>query len=296
MSGRSHHQDHSRKRSRWGAAASGGDPTSSNANTRNNQTSSDTIRSAPGSSPAVSDEDALRALQQEATAREKEQQQEKRRRRFDQNDRHRQRQRNDRERHQDRSDNRNLKADDYYGPASSSTREDRNNHPSDAPDAPPIKKDAPNFGLSGALSKDTKTGGMYKGVLLKFQEPPEARAPNTLWRFYVFKGEEQIETLHISKQSAYLVGRNAEICDISVQHPSCSSQHAVVQYRALPNKDGRLNCQPYIMDLESTNGTFLNGIRIDAARYYQLKKGDVLKFGASTREYVLLTSNTTSVK
>jgi smad nuclear-interacting protein 1 len=48
------------------------------------------------------------------------------------------------------------------------------------------------------------------------------------------------------------------------------------------------------MDLESTNGTFLNGIKIDPARYYQLKKGDVLTFGASTREYVLLTENTTS--
>ena len=30
-------------------------------------------------------------------------------------------------------------------------------------------------------------------------------------------------------------------------------------------------------------------------RYYELKKGDVIKFGASTREYVLLTENTTSL-
>jgi len=50
------------------------------------------------------------------------------------------------------------------------------------------------------------------------------------------------------------------------------------------------------MDLESTNGTFLNGVRIDSARYYQLIKGDVLTFGASTREYVLLTENTTSIR
>jgi smad nuclear-interacting protein 1 len=154
----------------------------------------------------------------------------------------------------------------------------------------------PNFGLSGALSKDAQSGNMYKGVVLKFKEPPEARAPNTQWRFYVFKRGQKdvIETLHISKQSAYLMGRNADIADIPMHHPSLSSQHAVLQFRALPNAEGRLLCQPYIMDLESTNGTFLNGIQIDAARYYQLKKGDVLTFGASTREYVLLTENTTS--
>lgn len=171
----------------------------------------------------------------------------------------------------------------------------------------------PNFGLSGALAKDTETGNVYKGVVLKFKEPPEARAPNTQWRFYVFKPKpgnskkskeddnDLVETLHVSKQSAYLMGRNGDICDIPLLHPSLSSQHAVLQYRAVPvpsDKIGappRLSCQPYIMDLESTNGTFLNGVRIDAARYYQLKRGDMLTFGASTREYVLLTENTTSV-
>jgi smad nuclear-interacting protein 1 len=152
--------------------------------------------------------------------------------------------------------------------------------------------------LSGALSKDAGgggTGGVYKGVVLKFQEPPEARAPNTQWRFYVFKGKDLLETLHIAKQSAYLLGRNPEISDVAILHPSLSSQHAVLQYRALPNKSGNLQCQPYIMDLESTNGTTLNGVKLDAARYYQLKKGDVLTFGASTREYVLMTENTTSI-
>ncbi len=46
--------------------------------------------------------------------------------------------------------------------------------------------------------------------------------------------------------------------------------------------------KPYIMDLESTNGTFLNGRRIASARYIELLAGDVLKFGSSSRDYVLL--------
>ncbi len=156
-----------------------------------------------------------------------------------------------------------------------------------------VEKKKPDFGLSGALLGDTsgKGGTVYKGVVLKFQEPLEARTPNTQWRMYVFKDDKQIDTLHIAKQSAYLIGRNEDVADILVSHPSLSSQHAVLQYRALPNKDtGKLSCQPYLLDLESTNGSFINGVRIDPARYYQLKKGDVLKFGASTREYVLLSA------
>ena len=45
---------------------------------------------------------------------------------------------------------------------------------------------------------------------------------------------------------------------------------------------------PYVMDLGSTNGTSINGEKIEAQRYYQLLEGDTLKFGASSREYVIL--------
>jgi smad nuclear-interacting protein 1 len=49
-----------------------------------------------------------------------------------------------------------------------------------------------------------------------------------------------------------------------------------------------IQCKPYLMDLESTNGTFINGQRIEDARYYELHKGDVLKFGDCSQEYVLM--------
>jgi hypothetical protein len=47
-------------------------------------------------------------------------------------------------------------------------------------------------------------------------------------------------------------------------------------------------CRPYIMDLQSTNGTFINGERIPDSRYVELKAMDCVKFGSSSREYVLL--------
>jgi smad nuclear-interacting protein 1 len=46
--------------------------------------------------------------------------------------------------------------------------------------------------------------------------------------------------------------------------------------------------KPYILDLKSANKTFLNGNEIEDARYYELLKGDCIKFGSSTREYVLI--------
>ena len=45
---------------------------------------------------------------------------------------------------------------------------------------------------------------------------------------------------------------------------------------------------PYIIDIGSANGTFLNNQKIEPQRYYELRENDVIKFGYSTREYVLL--------
>lgn len=160
--------------------------------------------------------------------------------------------------------------------------------------AEPKQKELANFGLSGALAKDTQTGNMYNGVLLKFTEPPEARTPNTRWRLYVFRDGKNIETLHISRQSAYLFGREKAVADILVEHPSLSRQHCVLQYRAVPDKSDStmVRCKPYLMDLGSAHGTFINGERLQEARYYELRKKDVIKLGASTREYILLTEYT----
>ena len=46
--------------------------------------------------------------------------------------------------------------------------------------------------------------------------------------------------------------------------------------------------RPYLMDLGSTNGTCVNGEKLEPARYVELLEGDVIRFGLSSREYVLL--------
>uniref|UniRef100_A0A8C1KVR8 Smad nuclear-interacting protein 1-like n=1 Tax=Cyprinus carpio TaxID=7962 RepID=A0A8C1KVR8_CYPCA len=155
--------------------------------------------------------------------------------------------------------------------------------------APAAEKEKPNFELSGALVEDTNT---FRGEVIKYNEPPEARIPKRRWRLYPFKNDEPLPVMYIHRQSAYLLGRLRKIADIPIDHPSCSKQHAVFQYRLVEftRADGTTGrrVKPYIIDLGSGNGTYLNNQRIEPQRYYELKEKDVLKFGFSSREYVLL--------
>jgi smad nuclear-interacting protein 1 len=162
----------------------------------------------------------------------------------------------------------------------------------DEGDKEPPEKQKPDFGLSGKLAEDTNK---VHGIVIKYAEPPEARRPKRRWRLYPFKGEQTLPTLYIHRQSCYLIGRDRKICDLPVDHPSCSKQHAVLQYRLVPfeRNDGTQGkrVRPYIIDLESSNGTFVNNQKIDPKKYVELLEKDVVKFGFSSREYVMLHEN-----
>ena len=156
-----------------------------------------------------------------------------------------------------------------------------------------VKKDPdaqkPNFTLTGKLAEDTNT---FNGVVIKYNQPAEARIPKKRWRLYPFKGDEALPFIPIHRQSAYLLGRERRVADIPIDHPSCSKQHCVIQFRLVEYKkdDGEIGkrVRPYIIDLESANGTFVNNNKIQPRRFYQLFEKDMIKFGFSTREYVLL--------
>ena len=152
-----------------------------------------------------------------------------------------------------------------------------------------LEKEKANFGLSGALATDMKSGNVVNGVQLKWSEPLDAAHPTKQWRLYSFKGEELVDTLHIHRQSAYLIGRDDRVVDIHTAHASCSKQHAVIQFRSR-KVDEKTVTKPYVMDLGSANKTYLNGEVIDDSRYYELRGQDSLRFGASTREFVLIDS------
>ncbi|KAE8226616.1 hypothetical protein CF319_g819 [Tilletia indica] len=150
---------------------------------------------------------------------------------------------------------------------------------------------APDFKSSGLLAAASNS---VDGVALKYHEPPEARKPKQGkgWRLYVFKDGKDEDLIHLTRQSCYLFGRERRVVDIPLEHPSASKQHAVIQFRQITTRsefgDESSSIRPFFIDLESANGSYLNGNEVPTSRYVELKSGDTLKFGASSREWVLL--------
>jgi smad nuclear-interacting protein 1 len=164
---------------------------------------------------------------------------------------------------------------------------ERDDGPSGAA-GPSAPKQQPNYATTGKLADESNK---VNGVVLKWSEPPDAAKPTKRWRLYVFKGKEALEPYHIHRQSAYLLGRERKVADIPLDHPSCSSQHAVLQYRMTEKQEAERATRlirPYVMDLNSTNGTYVNSKRIEPQRYLELLEKDVIRFGYSSREFVLL--------
>ncbi|KAJ0402900.1 hypothetical protein ATCC90586_006022 [Pythium insidiosum] len=98
-------------------------------------------------------------------------------------------------------------------------------------------------------------------------------------RLQVTKDGKTIEEVAIGRQACYLLGRNEDVCDYGMQHPSISRQHAVIVHR----RDGDV----VVMDLGSAQGTFVNGDEIATKEPHVLHEGDKLSFGVSTRTYVV---------
>lgn len=156
-----------------------------------------------------------------------------------------------------------------------------------APYSSPPKRN-PNYAPTGLLAAETNTV-TRTSIILKYNEPPSARLPssNSPWRLYIFKKSAHLSTLLLYERSCWLFGRERLVADVHIEHPSCSGQHAVVQFQHT-DVGGEAKVRPYVIDLESANGTIVNGERIPESRYVELKSQDVLKFGHSEREYVIL--------
>jgi smad nuclear-interacting protein 1 len=161
----------------------------------------------------------------------------------------------------------------------------------------PVNKEKPNFKTTGALAKHANRVEGTK-ISLKYHEPPEARKPpaSQPWRMFVFKGDDVVDTIELCQKSCWLLGRSHEVVDYVLEHPSSSGQHAVIQFRYIQKvvedefgvKSTRGKVKPYVIDLESSNGTELNGQTVEASRYFELRDKDILKFAGSEREYVVM--------
>ncbi len=79
-------------------------------------------------------------------------------------------------------------------------------------------------------------------------------------------GEE--DSIVISKPD-FVVGRNLDTCDYAIHNKSIGRAHARIQ-----STDGKF----YIFDLDSKNGTFINGNRLISNKRYELKPNDKISF------------------
>jgi smad nuclear-interacting protein 1 len=161
---------------------------------------------------------------------------------------------------------------------------------------PVPEKAKPNFGNSGVLAAASNTITQADGstVSLKYHEPAEARKPpsSDQWKLFVFKGKELVDTFALNARSCWLIGRDAAVVDLLAEHPSISKQHAVVQFRYVEKRneygDKLGKVKPYLLDLDSANGTLLNKEQVPSRRYLEIVHTDVLELGHSTREYVFM--------
>lgn len=98
--------------------------------------------------------------------------------------------------------------------------------------------------------------------------------------------------VELNERSCWLIGRERLVVDFPLDHPSCSKQHAAIQFRHVEKRnefgDRIGKVKPYAIDLESANGSKVNGDVIPGGRYIELRDKDMLQFGNSSREYVLM--------
>ena len=158
-----------------------------------------------------------------------------------------------------------------------------------------VEKEKPNFEPSGLLALQTN---LINGVVLKYSTPLDKGVPINDWRLYQFKHKSsEPQIIHsLCGIDHFIIGKDIRISNIILNNQSSSRQHAVIQFKKkIINsllKPGNNKVEsiivPYIIDLESTNGTYLNNEKIESAKYYELKHEDVLNFGDNLVDFVVI--------
>ena len=150
-----------------------------------------------------------------------------------------------------------------------------------------IVKELPNWNICSLylerqlIKKDKKTK-----YLLPFDsiEPTE----NNIYIMQILRpGSEDVETYELN-ESCTLIGRDS-MCDVQFKEKIVSGQHFVIQYRnvRLEINDNEQQIIPYIFDLGSKNGTFIDGKRIPSKQFVQLLNDDKITFDETGKSGII---------
>lgn len=156
----------------------------------------------------------------------------------------------------------------------------------------PDKKAAPVKAKTDAkpLAPPSKGPPGVKHPPVPYTEPPWGGKPpdSRPYALEILKNGAIVDTVPLNQRGYFVVGR-LPVCDVSLEHPSISRYHAVIQYRSLAGESESVGEEEgfYIHDLGSTHGTVVNKNKIPPKTYIRLRVGHVLKFGGSTRLFIL---------
>ena len=79
-------------------------------------------------------------------------------------------------------------------------------------------------------------------------------------------------------QYSNFIGRDTN-STVVLNHPSISKKHAKIEFD-IQTKDA------FLFDLNSTYGTFINGMKLNSKESIKLKSGDIISFGQSETKYI----------
>lgn len=137
---------------------------------------------------------------------------------------------------------------------------------------------------------------------LPYTEPHWSGTPTEPYFLSVIKNGIVNQRVDISKKPFHVFGR-LPCCDIALEHPSLSRYHAILQYHP-QTENGSLSTDEnalfsinpsesgfYVYDLGSTHGTVINKFKLQARCYFRLRVGQMVKFGGSSRLFLLEVSS-----
>ena len=148
------------------------------------------------------------------------------------------------------------------------------------------------------LEANTTVHSSSSDIKLPYTEPSwSEKPPSGLYQLLVIKNGVEIGTADISSRSYCVCGRLPS-CYIHLEHPSISCYHAVLQYRpdsdTTPQNESSIvfsntprEAGFYLYDLSSTHGTYLTKNKLQPRCYYRMRVGQSVKFGGSSRLFVL---------
>jgi hypothetical protein len=158
-----------------------------------------------------------------------------------------------------------------------------------------IIKEQPNYNLTGRLNVNKANCIISNNAISSssYNEPSDQAKPNDDWRLYCYEVDKKLPNIfYISNQSYYSIGTEAKSNHLILSDPSCSPYHAVIQYRKrLMSETEEILIKPYLIDLSSQHGTYINQKLITSLRYIELLENDCIQFGkltASSTQFILI--------